>query len=137
MPSIYDDPRVSGGDRIRFEAVGDRVRGRITKAEVYVGQNASGYRYELAEAAVRQAGRQAQMPYAEVIATQTQLVPQLKDQEPLEGDTVDIELIDLKKTGGNFTMKVFNVATQKAAVTVPPNTTTPPPVAAAQDDLFG
>lgn len=113
MSNIYDDPRVTAGEgRVRFEEIGDRAKGRITRAAVYTGMG-NGYRYELADAMVRQGGQQGRWPIADVICTPGQLVEQLKRQQPQMGDTVDIELTDLR-TSPAGTAKLFRVETQKA-----------------------
>jgi hypothetical protein len=133
MSSIYDDPRVTAGEgRVRFDEIGDRVKGRITKAEVYIGMG-NGYRYEIAEAMVRQTNQQGQWPQAEVIATPGNLVEQLKKQQPLVGDMVDIELTDLRKTPAG-TAKLFRVETQKNLQPVAPTPAPAQPYPQAQPD---
>jgi len=137
------------GDRIRFDEVGDRAKGRITNVEVFTGMG-NGWKYDLANVAVRQSNTQEMRNQAEVIATPTNLVAQLKEQRPRTGDTLDIELIDLRKTAAG-TAKIFRVETTKAepgqipgqqnlfgdGAAAPTPAPTAPAPAAPDDDLFG
>lgn len=114
MPGVWDDPRVKSGseDRLKFEQIGDRVKGRLTAVEVFQGQT-NGFTIKLADVVARQLGQDITKPEGEVIATAVQLVAQLKEQSPEVGDTLDIQLTNLTpaKVG---TLKHFDVRTQKA-----------------------
>jgi hypothetical protein len=117
MTDPYDDPRVAVAEgKVTFDEIGDRAKGRIVKLDVFTGMG-NGWRYELVDAAVKQRGRQERWDTATITATAGQLVAQLKEQRPRVGDTLDIELIDLRKAAQG-TAKIFNVETQKAMVPV-------------------
>ena len=134
MPGVWDDPRVKSGseDRLKFEQIGDRVKGRLTAVEVFQGQT-NGFQVSLADVVARQMGQDVKLAEGQIIATAVQLVAQLKEQSPEVGDTVDIQLTNLTpaKVG---TLKHFDVRTQKALQP----TAQPPaqPAAGVADDPF-
>lgn len=134
MTGIWDDPRVVTGaeGRLKFEAIGDRVQGRLTAVEVFQGQT-NGFKITLADVVARQMGNEVRVPEGQIIATAVQLVQQLKDQQPEMGDTLDIQLTNLTKATVG-TLKHFDVRTQKALAPTQP---TPQPQPAVSDDLFG
>jgi hypothetical protein len=123
--SVWNDPRVKTG-RIKFEAIGDRVRGRITAVAVYEGQ-ANGFEVTLADVSFRQQGQNETKAEGSFIATATNLVGQLKTLAPKVGDVLDVELSGLNPvklgTAKIFTVKV-NEGAAPAAVP-PPQSTTP------------
>jgi hypothetical protein len=109
MPDIYDDPVFQTGNRVRFDVVGDRVRGTVLSISKYTNANGAALQYQLGQAVTQQAGRQARHDTIEMIAGSTNLVGQLVMKRPRGGDVLDVTLIELRPSMAGNPLKVYKI----------------------------
>jgi hypothetical protein len=93
------------GDRVSFDGVGDKVVGKL------IGLREERIRDDDLPVLVLSTADGVE---CEVWASQFHLQQQLAKRKPEVGDTIEIELIDLKSTGRPQPMKVFSVRVERA-----------------------
>ena len=120
MPSPYDDPRLAEDDRIAFNLVGDRMKGRIGEIKVRDTQNGPVLTYVMVNPSVRVSGNQRTLDKAELMAGAKNLKATLMNLKPQVGDELDVELIELRPTGQPSPAKIFRVEVQGHMDTSPP-----------------
>jgi hypothetical protein len=119
---IYDDPRINAGDseypnQVRFDRVGDKVRGRVLSIEVIDTTFGPTLKYMLFTG-----DRQVSM-----LAGTKNLHGQMLSKRPRPGDVIDVELIELRDTQRG-TAKIFDVKVEPGDV----STLAPPPRVTSQ-----
>jgi len=121
MPSIYDDPELQQDDdypdQVRFDRVGDSVRGRVLSMEKITTRFGPTPKYMLRT----ERGDVSLLPGAK------NLWGQLLSIKPDVGDVLTIELIELR-TVSQGTAKIFDVKCEPGD-----RPTAPPPTAPAPD----
>jgi hypothetical protein len=105
----YDDPRMQQGDRVKFEQIGDRIKGVVVNVEVVSNANGNSYHYKMGESVVSQLGRQSRRDSTEFFAGTANLVGQLNVKRPRPGDVLDIVLKELRPNPGRSDTKFYDV----------------------------
>jgi hypothetical protein len=137
MSDIYDDPDLvppSGDydDTVRFENVGDRVRGRILRILKINTRFGPTLKYVL----------QTDDGPRDMLAGGVNLKGQLFELKPREGDVLDVKLVELRNVAQG-TAKIYDIHVEPGSAPVPTTAraVTPPPQTAAvessDDDIFG
>jgi hypothetical protein len=104
--SIWDDPELSsGGEYVKFEAVGDEVTGDVLR----VGKHTFPDGKVAAEVVIRTDDGQDRT----LTAGQVKLAAALKEQRPDAGDRIRVVFTEVEKRPGGKTMKHFDVKVLK------------------------
>jgi hypothetical protein len=108
MPDIYDDPEITENalqqNQVRFEQVGDRVRGRVLSVEKVNSRFGPTLMYRLFD------GNDERV----VFAGSVNLKGQMLELRPRPGDVLDIELIELRKSNAGNDTKIYDVQLERA-----------------------
>jgi hypothetical protein len=145
--SIYNDPELREADEdnypptIKFEKIGDRAKGKVDDVSKFTSRNGVALKYKLTGVAVRLGGVQAQYPIAEIIAGSKNLKGQMMMYQPEKGDTLDIELTELRPSAYGNPTKIYRIihdSSGRGESDVFPSASTAPtaPTGAAEADLF-
>jgi len=117
--SIYDDPDLRDAEddnyppTIKFERIGDRMKGKVDAIEKFTSRNGVALKYRFGHVATLLGGRQEQLPVAEIIAGSKNLKGQLMQLKPEKGDIVDIELTELRPTDRGNPLKVYRINVER------------------------
>jgi hypothetical protein len=107
MPDIYDDPDIKTAsdfpDQVRFERVGDKVRGRVLTVEKINTRFGPTLKYTL----LNDKGDTISM-----LAGSVNLKGQMLELKPRMGDVIDVELIELRATA-NGTAKIYDIQIER------------------------
>lgn len=134
MPnSFYDDPRwkVSGGDRIKFEQIGDSASGRVAELKFVTMMSDQVPVAVLADVTARQAGQQVTFGTADLSLGLTHLARIWDNEQPAVGDLVEIVFTESKNVGQPQPQKRFSLTVTRAGQAQPV------PADGTQGDLFG
>jgi hypothetical protein len=118
----YDDPEINTPDddypdQVRFERVGDSVRGRVLSVEKITTRYGPTLKYMLFDGNVQKS----------LLAGGKNLKAQMIELRPRPGDVIDVKLIELR-TVSQGTAKIYDVEIERGNV----QTLAPPPPAPAQ-----
>lgn len=130
MADPYNDPRLPSSNRVGFNYLGDRVRGRVAHVEVVNYPSGPALTYKLIDAVVQQGGRQERMADCELIAGAANLQGQMQSKKPMPGDILDVTFTESKPNPGRSDTKIFNVVVEKAQGPQGPQAPPPPPQSA-------
>jgi hypothetical protein len=108
----YDDPRLQDDDRLSFDNVGDRAKGKIIDIKVVNAVNGAVLTLTLANISQRTNAGTRTIDKADLMAGSKNLRATLKNLQPQIGDTIDVELIELRPTGQPSPAKIFRVEVQ-------------------------
>ena len=125
MPNPYEDPRLQDDDRLSFNDVGDRAKGKIADIKVTNTVNGAVLTYSLRNTTHRTSAGTRTLDKVDLLAGSKNLKATLMNLKPQVGDEIDIELIELRPTGQPSPAKIFRVEVQGSLPTDP-----------APDDIF-
>ena len=121
--SIWDDAEIrTGGEFIKFDAIGDTVTGTITAIRKHTFDDGK---------AVPQLFLDVDGEERTLTAGQVRLKAELAIQRPEVGDTLTVTLANVEKRAGGKTLKHFDVSVVRGGATpAAPAPAAAPPVAA-------
>jgi hypothetical protein len=122
--SVWDNADLkSGGEFVKFEAIGDTISGTVTAVRVHRWDDGSVCPQLFLEADDGQERT--------ITAGQVRLKAALAEKRPEAGDRITITLTEIEKRAGGKTLKHFDVQVQPGGGTSAPATTAPvaPPAA--------
>lgn len=120
--SIWDDAEIrTGGEFIKFDAVGDTVTGAITAIRKHQFDDGK---------VVPQLFLDVDGEERTLTAGQVRLKAELAVQRPEVGDTVTITLSDIEKRAGGKTLKHFKVKVDRGGSASAPDATASTPTTA-------